>query len=318
MNTTKWGILGPGRIAMNFANAMNVVENSQIKGVFSSNLERGQRFADDFNIPQVYASKQALLSDSEIDVIYIAYPHNFHYDAVKECLLAGKAVLCEKPLTVTAEQAQELFDLAQTQHVFLMEAMWSRFLPVWQQVKQWIASGQLGDIQFINSTFGFKVPREESDRLLNPELAGGVLLDMGVYNISLSQYVMACDPDSIRFDVLRGQTGVDERTSVWLRYGDVLSQFSCSFTANYDNEFIIHGTKANIRVPAMFWGATKVILTPNEGEAISFNQPFDCNGFEYQIREVNLRIAQGEIQSSVMPWRDTLSAARVMDKVLGI
>ncbi|EAR09099.1 Gfo/Idh/MocA family protein [Reinekea blandensis] len=311
----RWGLIGPGRIARQFAEALPAT-HSELHAVHSSNAERAETFANTYKAPLHFTDLQAFLACEEIDVVYIANPHRFHHDSVEQVLCAGKPVLCEKPLTVTEAQAKRLTDLAKEKNVFLMEALWTRFLPAWQQTKQWIEDGRIGDIQYLQSSFGFPVPRDPNDRLLNPELAGGVLLDMGVYNVSMSQFVMQTEPDRIISDVFVGETGVDERTSVILGFGDVVSQFTCGFTTTYDNAFSIHGTTGVIRVPSMFWAATRAELHPNEGAVDVFEQPHWRNGFEYQIQEVEQCLAEGQLQSNIIPWADTLTTLRIMDTVL--
>lgn len=310
-----WGIIAPGRIAHSFAKALKVVPDASLFAVASSNLQRAKAFADEYDCLLAYDSYQSLIDNPEIDAIYIANPHRFHYECAKQCLLAGKAILCEKPLTVNEAQAQELVNLAQANQAFLMEAVWTRFLPVWQQVKHWLDDKRIGEIRSISSSFGFNVPRDESDRLLNNELAGGGLLDMGIYCLTMSQFVMQRELTSVVADGLIRETNVDERTCGILNYNGVGSLFTCALNANLDNNFVIYGSKGHIIIPSMFWAATEAKLCIDGEEEQCVEMPFRATGFEYQIEEVMQCIAQGKLQSDVMSWQDSVSTMRIMDSV---
>ncbi|RKF17541.1 gfo/Idh/MocA family oxidoreductase [Alginatibacterium sediminis] len=311
-----WGVLAPGRIANNFAQGFAAVSGACLYGVASRDAQRVEEFATRYDIKHTYNSYAQLLEDPAIDVVYIANPHRYHAEVVEQCLNAGKHVLCEKPLTVTAKQATHLFELATEKNLFLMEAVWSRFLPCWQQVKQWIESGNIGEIQLLRSTFGFQAERNMEDRLFNLELAGGAMLDTGVYNIALSEFVMGRQPESVSSSVLVGETGVDERCSVMMDYGDVTSQFSCSFLSKLDNEFQIVGSLGTINVAACFWDATKAELVLNSGDRETFDQAYRASGFEYQIDEVNRCVKAGQTQSDNVSADVTIGNLHVMDQVL--
>ncbi|WP_411991783.1 Gfo/Idh/MocA family protein [Agarivorans sp. DSG3-1] len=310
-----WGLIAPGRIARNFAEALAVVPNAELYAVASSNLARAQAFADEFSGQYAYDDYQRLAEDPNVDAIYIANPHRFHFDSIKMCLEAGKPVLCEKPLTVNAAQTQALVDIAEQNKVFLMEALWTRFQPSWQQVRRWLDEQLIGDIKLMSSSFGFNIPRDDNDRLLNIDLAGGCLLDMGVYNVSMSQFVMQSNPTKILADGIVGETGVDERSSVILNYGNAASQFTCNFLATTENDFTIYGTKGSIRVPNMFWVGTKASLRVDGQAEQMLDFPFKASGFEYQIEEVMQCVAAGKLQSEVMGWQDSIATMQTMDEI---
>lgn len=312
-----WGIIAPGRIAKTFAKGLAVIDDARLYAVASSERSRAQEFADEFGgVAQVYGSYDELIADPNVHGIYIANPHRYHYDCVERCLNAGKPVLCEKPLTVTAAESERLFALAESNGVFLMEALWSRFLPVWQQVKQWLDEGLIGDVRIINCTFGFNIPRHTDDRLLNLQRAGGVLLDMGVYCVAMSQFVMGRDPVKILADGIVGATGVDERSSALLNYGDAVSMMTSNFQAQTANNFVISGTQGSIVVDPAFWAAQRATLTLSNGETTVFDGSFRASGFEYQTEEAMRCIRAGKLQSDVIPWRDTLGNMRTMDEML--
>lgn len=313
--TFNWGIIAPGRIAHNFAKALKVVPNTSLYAVASSNLERAKTFAQEYDCEHAYDDYQTLIDDPQVDAIYIANPHRFHFECAKKCLIAGKPVLCEKPITVNEAQVQELVELAQKHQTFLMEAVWTRFLPVWQQVKLWLDEQRIGELRVLSSSFSFNVPRDENDRLLNNELAGGALLDTGIYNLTMSQFVLQREPSSIVANGLIGETNVDERTSVILDYDGIASQFTCGLNATLDNSFTIYGSNGNIAVDPMFWGATKAVLKVKGEEELAIELPFRATGFEYQIEEVMNCIAQGKLQSDVISWQNSINTMKTMDEI---
>ncbi|WP_431688919.1 Gfo/Idh/MocA family protein [Hahella sp. NBU794] len=316
MRTFNWGVIAPGRIAQRFAACFESIDGARVLAVASSNRERGDAFAQHFGCERVYGDYTELARDPDIDAIYIANPHRYHLETALLCIEAGKPVLCEKPLTVSAAQARALMDAASHHQVFLMEALWTRFIPVWRQVKQWLDAGAIGDVVLMDSRFGFKAERVQGDRLFELNLAGGSLLDIGIYNLSMSQFVMGRDPVSFICDGVVGETGVDERVSAILNYGGPASQFTCNLLSNTDNRFLIYGSKGRIEVPADFWEASTVTLTTDDGVSETFEGPLLANGFEYQVMHAMERIRAGELQSDVIPWRDTLATQTLMDAML--
>ena len=312
-----WGVIAPGRIAHRFAQGLAVIDDANLYAVASSDLSRAKAFADTYGgASKLYGNYDELIADPEVDAIYIANPHRYHYDCVERCLKAGKPVLCEKPLTVTANESERLIAIAETEGVFLMEALWSRFLPVWQQVKQWLDEGMIGDVKVISSTFGFKIPRTLDDRLLNLDSAGGVLLDMGIYNVAMSQFVIGRDPIKILADGIVGETGVDERSSGLLNYGGPVSMFTSNFQTQTANDMTISGTKGSIVIDAEFWATEKATLKVEDEESVTIESPFRASGFEYQTEEAMRCIRTGKLQSDVIPWKDTLGNMQTMDQIL--
>lgn len=311
----QWGLIGPGRIAHRFAGALKSLGNASLHAVASRSPQRARAFAEQYQATRVYHSYEELVQDAEIDAVYIATTHNFHFEQAMLCLESGKPVLCEKPLTVNAAQSEELFKKARENNLFIMEGLWSRFLPVYQQVRDWLDEGRIGEPVFLSSSFGFNFPRNEKDRVLNPHLAGGGLLDLGVYNIAISQWVLQQDPVSLSADGILGETGVDELTSVNMNYANgAVSQFTCTTRAFAANDFNIFGTKGSIRIHPGFWGPEKVTLKDHEQE-IRMTKPFRENGFEYQIEEVIRCIRDGKHESPVMSHDHTLANMKTMDAI---
>jgi len=315
MSSFRWGLIGPGRIAHRFAQALEAVAGARLHAVASRSAERGGEFARQYGAPVVYDSNEALARDPDIDAVYIASPHRYHYEQARLCLEAGKPVLCEKPFTVNAPQAAELIQLARERRLFLMEALWSRYLPVYRRVRDWLQGGQIGEIELLTSTFCFQPERDPADRKFAHELAGGALLDLGIYNVSISQWVVGGDPQKVSAEGVLGDTGVDELTAATLTYpGQIVSQFTCSLLFPAANEFVIYGTRGRVRLHADFWGATAATLLA-EGKEATAVLPFRRNGFEYEIEEAMTGIRNGKGESADMTLFETLGNMRTMDRI---
>lgn len=311
----RWGILGPGRIAHRFAQALDEVGDARLVAVASRSSEHGRDFAQQYGASAYYDSNEAFASDPEVDAIYIASPHRFHHAQARLCLEAGKPVLCEKPFTVNAAQAADLIQLAQKKDLFLMEALWSRYLPIYGQVRTWLDHGEIGAVKLVSSAFCFRPERDPSDRKFNHELAGGALLDLGVYNISLSQWIAGDNPSSVSAVAELGDTGVDELTAVTLAYPqDVVAQFTCSYLFDAVNDLNIYGTNGHIRIHANFWQSTEATLS-GQGKELVASLPFRRNGFEYQIEEAISCIRGGMGESKHMPLAGTLANMKTMDQI---
>ena len=310
-----WGIIGPGRIAQQFADGLKVVGDAALYAVASTSQERATTFARKNAGEKTYTSYEELAADPKVDAVYVATPHRYHFENVMLCLNAGKPVLCEKPLTVNAEETRKLIAASQAKKTFLMEALWTRCLPIYEQVRQWLDAGLIGDIKYLNSTFGGVVPKTEDDRWLNPELAGGTLLDMGIYPISISQWVVGQNPQSFSVQAYIGKTGVDELTAVTLKYPNgIISQFNSNFLVVNTNDFFIYGTKGYIRIHPNYWGASEASLI-TEGQELKVSKPLAGGGFEYQAQEAMRCIRAGLLESPNMPQAETLANMELMDKI---
>jgi len=311
----RWGIIGPGRIAHAFARAIAVVDDAVIHAVASRDHDRAQEFAQQFEIPTTYTAYTDLIADPEIDAIYIAIPHRFHFEQALRCLEAGKPVLCEKPLTVNAREARRLIEAAQANQVFLLEAVWTRYLPIFQHVRRWLDTGSIGAIRLLTSTFGFSAPPDPQDRLFNHDLAGGALLDLGIYNLTLSQWVMGVEPVDFSAHAILGPTVVDELTAVNLQYANGgVSQWTCTLLADTSNSLHIYGSAGQIQLHTPFWGATRATLV-TAGQEITVSEPFRASGFEYQIEDALRCIRAGLIESPTMPHAQTLATMTLMDQI---
>jgi dihydrodiol dehydrogenase / D-xylose 1-dehydrogenase (NADP) len=313
----KWGIIGCGRIAPKFIMGVEYLDNTEVIAVASKNIMKAKRLAQEFDIDFFYDDYEALITNPQVDAIYIANTHNFHKETALLCLKHKKPVLCEKAFTVNAEEATEVMEYAKKQGVFIMEAMWTRFLPNIAFVKKLIEEGLIGEIKFFQGDFGFTAPNNPQDRLLNINLAGGSLLDIGVYLVSFAYYIFGKDPIDIKSSAVIGRTGVDEQCSVHFTYDKgEMALFSSSLLVETSQMVIITGTKGRIIIPK-FWCSENTILELNGQAPQEFHHPIECTGFNYEIEVVNQCLRSAKLESDIMPHRDTLTVMQCMDKIRG-
>jgi predicted dehydrogenase len=315
MDSVSWGILGTGGIAHEFATGLHDTPDAETLAVGSRTEDSAREFAASFGIPRHYGSYAELVSDPDVDVVYVATPHPFHAENVTLCLEAGKPVLCEKPMTVNAAQAERLIALAQDEDLFLMEGMWTRFFPLMERVRHLISSGAIGEPRLLHVDFGFRAPFDPSQRLFNPDLGGGALLDVGVYCVSLSSMIFG-PPDRVTGLAHLGETGVDEQSAAILEHGDGrMSTISVAIRTATPQEAMIAGTEGWIRIHPDWWRPDTLTLSRPGDEVETIKAPSTGNGFPHQAAEVMRCIGSGARESDVMPLRETLSIARTMDEL---
>lgn len=314
MKNIKWGIIGTGNIASSFAAALNSMEHTELTAVASRDLNRAKEFAKRFQIKKAYASYEELTMDPEIDVIYIGTPHTEHKDNAELCITRGKAVLCEKPFTLNKKETQYLISLAKEHNVFLMEAMWTKFLPTTKMVKQWIQNKLIGEVKCIKISFGFRREFDVNSRLFNPNLAGGALLDVGIYPITYAIHLMDKLPDKISSSAYLGKSNVDEMNIISFSYKDgVLCDLSSAISAQIGYDAIIIGDKGKIIVPN-FWMADSATVYDADGNMVeTFSMQFKENGYSYEAEEVNRCLREEKKESEINPLQDTLDIIKIMD-----
>ena len=311
----QWGIVAPGNIARKFARDLRIADGGHLRAVAGRDLGRARNFADEFGAELAFDEISALAADPTVDMVYIAAPHNAHFGIAKLMLEAGKPVLCEKPMTVSANEARELIALSQAKGVFLMEAMWTRFLPLYARIREWLDEGRIGRPLMVSSAFCIQPERNPENRFFNPALAGGGLLDVGVYAVAISQFVMGRKPDRIAAMATLSETGVDELLSASLHYDHGgLAQIVCGLSTAFDNALVIGGEKGFIRVPAVFIHGREAILNIG-GKTEVFTVPPRGEGFEYEIEEAMRCLRAGWIESPLMPHADTLANLETMDEI---
>lgn len=316
MEKIRWGIIGAGKISTKFAKALCSMEDVELAAIASRDAKRAKNFAEQFQIKKVYTSYEELAKDPEIDVIYIGTPHTEHKANTALCIMNSKAVLCEKPFTVNHKDTEYLISLAREKDVFLMEAMWTKFLPVTYTVKQWLKDGIIGNVKYLNVSFGYHAEFDMSSRLYDLNLAGGALLDVGVYPITYTIDLMGKLPDKIASSAYLGKSGVDEMNVIAMCYDSgTMVDLSSAVCARTSNEAIIVGDEGKIVVPN-FWSAEHAEAFNENGEVIaSFHDPFTANGYEYEAAEVNRCLREGKKESDRLPLADTLEIMKVMDSL---
>ncbi len=313
--TIKWGILGTGNIARNFAEAVRLSGVAELLAVGSRTQLRADQFGRQFDIPHRYGSYCDLFRNSDVDAIYVATPHPFHKQNAIDALNAGKAVLCEKPLTVNASEAKELIETARNKNLFLMEAMWTRFLPPMVKLRELLAQEVIGQLRMLTADIGFRHEWAPDSRILNPELAGGALLDTGVYVISLASMIFG-GPSRITGLGHIGLTGVDEQAAAVLGYDKgQLAVLVCAIRTALPNEAIIIGTEGSIGLHRQWWAGSKMSLSRRDGEDEIIDVPCAENGFVYQIKEVTQCLQAGRTESRIMPLDESLSIVDTMDEL---
>ncbi len=256
MKTIKWGILGAGRIAGKFASDLRLVADAELVAIGSRSQASADEFAAKFPVKYRHDSYDALVKNPEVDVIYIATPHVLHYENTLLCLANNKAVLCEKPFAMNARQAKEMIALAREKKLFLMEALWTKFIPHFIKTKEMIGQGDLGEIRAVLANFGFKPTEPVPARLFDPALGGGTLMDIGIYNVFIALSILG-KPDAIDAVMTPAATGVDEQCAVLFRYkSGAMAQLFSTFASNLATEVDICGTKGRIRLGTRFYDSS--------------------------------------------------------------
>lgn len=310
----RWGILATGAIAHKFVADLHASGAGQAVACGSRTIEGERSFAARYGIAKAYGSYGELARDSEVEAVYVATPHNFHFNDALACLRNGKAVLCEKPLTLNAGQTAALFDEAEKNGVFLMEALWSYFLPPWEQARRWLDDETIGEVRLITADFGFQAPYDASGRLFNRALAGGSLLDVGVYTLSAAQLVAGNKAPKVKASARMTDTGVDESTSILLEWhSGVRAQLSCSIAHDLPDTATIYGTRGVITVPE-FWHATTAILETSSGKTV-FTDARTTLGYEFEARAMTRDVGAGLREDPLVSPAFSLRLANTMDAV---
>lgn len=313
----KWGILGTGIIASAFAKDLAFAKNTEKFAVGSRTKESAAKFAEEHGVSRAYGSYEELVQDPDVDAIYVATPHPFHKENVLACLRAGKAVLCEKPFTINSGELEEVIQFAREKKLFLMEAMWTRFLPPIVKVREWIDSGKIGEVLLVKADFGYRAAWDPEWRLLNPALGGGALLDIGIYPVSFASMIFGTNPEKILSTAHIGETGVDEQFSIIMSYPfGKTATLNGSFRFGLTNEAYIHGTEGYIRIPS-FFSAKSATLYKDGEEVETFTDDRKSSGYAFEIEEVGKCLNQGLLESPVIPLDKSLEIMKLMDEIRG-
>jgi len=314
MQKIRWGIVGAGRIAHTFAGDMPSTSNGVVQAVAARNGASARDFADQYGIPDAHEGYDALYANPDVDAVYVATPHTMHLQNASDALRAGKAVLCEKPLTINADECRQLIDIAEASSGYLMEAMWTWFLPAIRKAKSWVDEGRIGNIVRIHSDFGYPQVYDPAERTYNVDLAGGCLLDMGIYPVALTALFSEADPDDISVVARKAPNGVEDDLVATFDYPDFVATLGTSYRAKLRNWAYVIGDEAYIAIPN-FWCAGECQLWLRDDRVDHFADGRTTNGFDYQIESVNLDLIAGRTQSEIMPLSESLRFQQHMDRI---
>ena len=312
----KWGILGTGAIAKQFAQVLQTLDDAELLAVGSRTQESADNFGNQYNIKRRYPCYETLAADPDIDVVYISTPHSLHKSNTLLCLENKKAVLCEKPFAINTHETMEMIQLAKQNDLFLMEAMWMYFFPTMIKIKELINNNVIGKIHLVNSKFCFKVDKNPESRLFNPNLGGGTLLDFGIYNIAFAYLIFGRAPDSIISAAHIGKTNVDEQASLIFNYNnEAFAELTSSFKINLPCNGGIFGSDGWINIPHRFWESDVIQLKQGDNpvQEIKFEHLENC--YSYEALEVMHCLKNGKKQSEIMPHKTTIEIMKIMDKI---
>jgi len=314
MSNFNWGILGPGGIAKAFAEDLKRLDGHSIAAVGSRTLSNAQSFVNTFG-GTAYGSYEELVADPQVDAIYVATPHPAHKENVILALNAGKPVLCEKPFAVNAAEAQQMVDAAHKNGVALMEAMWARFLPHYAQVREIIQSGVLGKIHTIHADHGQRLADQNIPRLVEPALAGGALLDLGIYPVSFAHMILG-NPSKITSSAVLTDKGVDAQTSMIFDYADgAQAVLNTTMIEQTPCRAVVAGLNGWLEIDRTFYNPASMRVVLNDGTTSEYPSSYVGHGLREQAEVFKQLVTSGQRQSQILNWQDTVDIMKTLDQV---
>ena len=314
MSNFNWGILGPGGIAKAFAEDLKKLDGHSIAAVGSRTLSNAQSFANTFG-GTAYGSYEELVADPQVDAIYVATPHPAHKENVILALNAGKPVLCEKPFAVNATEAQQMVDAANKNGVALMEAMWARFLPHYAQVREIIQSGVLGKIHTIHADHGQRLADQNIPRLVEPTLAGGALLDLGIYPVSFAHMILG-NPSKITSSAVLTDKGVDAQTSMIFDYASgAQAVLNTTMIEQTPCRAVVAGLHGWLEIDRTFYNPASMRVVLNDGATTEYPSSYIGHGLREQAEVFKQLVKSGQQQSQILNWQDTVDIMKTLDQV---
>ena len=309
-----WGILGPGGIAQAFARDLALIQGHTIAAVGSRSLENAQKFSETFG-GTAYGSYQELVADPTVDAIYVATPHPAHHDNVILALNAGKPVLCEKPFAVNSKEAQAMVEAASRNSVALMEAMWARFLPHYAKVREIVDSGVLGPILSIHADHGQRLADKGIARLIDPELAGGALLDLGIYPISFAHMILG-NPSHITSKAVMTEKGVDAQTSMIFSYDSgAQAVLTTTMIEQTPCRVVVAGLHGWLEIDRTFYNPAAMRIVLNDGTVTEYPNTYAGHGLREQAEAFKQLVRSGKLESDILTWADTVDIMKSLDTV---
>ncbi len=310
----RWGILGTGGIASSFATDLRLLPDAELVAVGSRSQGTADAFGDRFGVTRRYPSYAELVADPDVDAVYVSSPHPMHHGDALLAIEAGKAVLVEKSFTVNAAQARELVAAAAARGVFVMEAMWTRFLPHMVKIRSLLEAGVLGDVRTVSADHGQWFPRDPAHRLFDRDLGGGALLDLGVYPVSLASMVLG-SPSRVTAVSDPAFTGVDGQTSLVLQHpGGAQAVLTCTLEAKSATAAVISGTQARLEIDSTWYQPTTFRVITRDGETTEYDEPCQERGMQYEAAEVARCLRAGLLESPVLPLAETVAIMATMDE----
>ena len=315
MRNYRWAILGAGHIAEKFSESLKVCQQAELYAVASRSLDKAENFRKDFGFKKAYGSYEEMLADPSVDIVYIATPNNLHFEHTMMSLNAGKAVLCEKPFGLNKSQVDQMIRKAKEKKLFLMEALWSRFLPSILKVKKEIEAGRIGTPKVLQAEFGFKAEYNQNSRLFNPSLGGGSVFDIGIYPLFLSLYLFGY-PTEIKAISIPAPTGTDMTTSILLKHKNgEISNLTSSFALRMETDARIYGEKGYLKLHRMFHMPTKLVCKIGDEDEIELPIHWVGNGYNYEALEVMKCLDEGLTESRELPFSFSEDLISLIDKV---
>jgi len=314
MNKMKMAILGAGSIARQMAFTISKMENVDTYAVAARDFERAVKFAKEFGFEKAYGSYEEMLNDENVDLVYIATPHSHHYEHSIMCLNHGKHVLCEKAFTASAKQAEEILKLAESKKLLITEAIWTRYMPMAKTLNEVIESGIIGEVTSLNTNLGYTI--KDIPRMIEPKLAGGALLDLGVYTINFASMIFGDKIKSISSTAIKTQSGVDAQNSITLCYEDgKMAILNSTMLAVTDRQGVINGDKGYIVVENINNYEKIRVFSLDREEIAVYDRPKQISGYEYEVEAAIKAIQNKQIECPQMPHKETLRIMKLMDSL---
>ncbi len=316
-NKIKWGIIGCGKIAHKFAQDLTTVPNAVIHAVASRNLSKAKEFGNTYNTVHSYGTYQELAENTDLDIVYIATPHVFHHENTLMCLDHKKAVLCEKPFAMNKAQVEAMIQRAKMNNVFLMEGLWTYFLPHYQHTLKILKSKELGEVKSLKADFGFAADFKPDERLFNKKLGGGSLLDVGIYPLFVALSILGY-PEKMTAEATIGETNVDESCTMQLAYkNNVKASLFSSITQKTKTEVFIECEKGTILIHGEFHAPSSITI---QKDGVQQHVNFECttNGFYYEIQHAQKMLSLNHKESDLMSFDMSLQLISLLDSVRDI
>lgn len=310
----KVGIIGAGGIAKLMATTINGMEEAENYAVAARDLSRAKEFAAQYGVKKAYGSYEEMLQDPEVELVYVATPHSHHYEHVKMCLAHGKHVLCEKAFTANATQAEEILKEAEEKGLLLTEAIWTRYMPMRKTIDDIVASGVIGEITSLSANLGYVIAQNE--RIREPKLAGGALLDLTVYPLNFASMVFGDDIVKIDASCIKMETGVDGQDNVMLTYAD--GKMATMYTTVYaqtDRRGLINGNQGYIEIENINNYECVKVYNLERKLVASYDAPKQITGYEYEVQSAIKAIREGKTECPEMPHEQTLKMMQLMDRI---